>query len=103
MHFRSRRGHSDSMVLSGPHRSLIVASVEAIAVLTLLLHPLARRYMALTPCLLLPAPMSQARPARPKWPRVPIGCLTEAGRGLRQPEADSNAEESLSKCQLAEG
>ena len=89
--------------LSGPHRSLIVASAEAVAVLTLLLHPLARRYMVLTPCLLLPATMLQARPARPKWPRIPTGCLAEAGQGLRQPEADSNAEESLSKCQLAEG
>ena len=44
----------------------------------------------------LPAPACTyvASKAR-KWPRVLIGCLAEAGRGLRQPEADSNAEESL--------
>ena len=42
--------------VSGAHRSLVVASVEAVAVLTLLSHPLAHRHKALAPCLLLPAP-----------------------------------------------
>ena len=55
--------------VSGPHRSLIVASIEAAAVLTLLAHPLARRHKALAPCLLLFAPMSKARPVWPVWPR----------------------------------
>ena len=64
--------------VSGPHRSLIVASVEAAAVLTLLAHPLARRHKALAPCLLLFAPMSKARPvsaAQPAdWPRLAEAC-----------------------------
>jgi hypothetical protein len=74
--------------VSGAHRSLVVASVEAAAVLTLLSHPLAHRHKALAPCLLLPAPTLKARPI---WPASagPTGWLAEAGRSLRQPEARS--------------